>query len=107
MQNNQFVAALATPGGSTIPTQIVLAIENLLDYQMSISAAIRALRFHMQWLPDILYKEPFAVSLLNSFKLHQMDYQQKLGSPYGSLFWGSMVGISKDNKSLQFSGVAQ
>lgn len=98
-KNNQFFAAIGTPGGSTIPTQTLEAIEDLIDYDRNLNAAMKSARFHMQWLPDIVYMEPFAFSLLDIFKLNLMGYQLQLGSPYHTLIWGSMVGILKDPQS--------
>ena len=105
-QNGKFVLAVATPGGSTIPTQTVEAIENVIDYKMGIAAAIDAPRFHMQWLPDVIYTEPFAFSTLNLIKLGMRGYSIAAGSPYHTLLWGAMVGISYNPVTQLFTGAA-
>jgi gamma-glutamyltranspeptidase/glutathione hydrolase len=45
-------------GGPRIITSVVLAILNVLDYGMSLQAAVDYPRFHQQWIPDKLYLEP-------------------------------------------------
>lgn len=106
-KNNDFFLALGTPGGSTIPTQTLLGIENVIDYHMNIKDAVYALRFHMQWLPDIVFMEPNAFSPHVIQELQQMGYHLKTGSPFDTLYWGSMVGIHKDPKTHQLSGAAE
>lgn len=106
-KNNKFFIALGTPGGSTIPTQMVQAIEDVIDYGMSINAAVSAPRFHMQWLPDLVYYEPFTFSLRNMNKLQQMGYHLQLGSPYHTLYWGSMTAILKKPATEKFIGAIQ
>jgi gamma-glutamyltranspeptidase/glutathione hydrolase len=56
------VMALGTPGGSRIITVVMQVILNVIDYGMSLSEAVDAPRVHNQWLPDMTYVEPFALS---------------------------------------------
>jgi gamma-glutamyltranspeptidase/glutathione hydrolase len=51
-----------TPGGSRIITVVMQTILNVIDYGMTISEAVDAPRIHNQWLPDVTYTEPFALS---------------------------------------------
>jgi gamma-glutamyltranspeptidase/glutathione hydrolase len=53
---------IGTPGGSHIPTAILQAMVNLIDYRMSITEAIDAPRIHAQWIPDTLYYEDHGLS---------------------------------------------
>jgi len=53
---------IGSPGGSHIPTAILQALVNLVDYRMSITEAVDAPRIHAQWIPDTLYYEPHALS---------------------------------------------
>lgn len=46
---------LGTPGGSKIITSVLQVLLNKIDYQMSLSDAMTAGRFHQQWLPDSIY----------------------------------------------------
>jgi gamma-glutamyltranspeptidase/glutathione hydrolase len=40
------------PGGSRIITAVLQVLVNVVDYRMSIAAAVQAPRIHQQWLPD-------------------------------------------------------
>jgi gamma-glutamyltranspeptidase / glutathione hydrolase len=53
---------LGSPGGPRIISSVVQAIINVIDHGMSLQEAVDAPRVHHQWLPDILYAEPFALS---------------------------------------------
>jgi gamma-glutamyltranspeptidase/glutathione hydrolase len=53
---------VGTPGGSRIITVVMETILNVIDYGMSLSEAVDAPRIHNQWLPDVTYVEPFALS---------------------------------------------
>ena len=50
---------LGTPGGSTIMTTVLQVLVNIVDFGMNVQQAVAAPRFHHQWLPDMLYYEPF------------------------------------------------
>jgi gamma-glutamyltranspeptidase / glutathione hydrolase len=56
------VMIVGTPGGSRIITVVMETILNVIDYGMSLSEAVDAPRIHNQWLPDLTYVEPFALS---------------------------------------------
>ena len=52
---------VGTPGGSTIITSVFQVITNLYDFNMSLSDAVAAPRFHHQLLPkDQITMEPYA-----------------------------------------------
>lgn len=106
-KNKDFYFALGTPGGSTIPSQTLLGIENIIDYHMNIKDAVDALRFHMQWLPDLVYIEPNVFDPHVSRRLKQMGYHLKLGSPFDTLYWGSMVGIFKNPENHQLTAAKE
>lgn len=107
LKDQNFFLALGTPGGSTIPTQTVQAIEDIIDYKMNIQQAVNARRFHMQWLPDIVYYQPATFALHEFIKLKIMGYHFQLGSPYHTLYWGSMAGIINDSKTKKLTGAMQ
>ena len=57
-KNNQVYMVLGTPGGSTIITSVLQVFLNVVEYDMNISEAVAAKRFHHQWLPDqIMYEK--------------------------------------------------
>ena len=51
LRDGRFVLALGSPGGSTIFTSVFQVVVNLLDFGMSLPAAVGATRFHHQLLP--------------------------------------------------------
>ena len=53
---------IGSPGGSRIITITLEAILNMVDHGMNVQQAIDAPRVHEQWLPDVVYLEPFALS---------------------------------------------
>jgi gamma-glutamyltranspeptidase/glutathione hydrolase len=53
---------IGSPGGSRIITIVLEAIVNMIDHGMDVQEAIDAPRLHEQWMPDVVYLEPFALS---------------------------------------------
>ena len=53
---------IGSPGGSRIITITLEAILNMVDHGMNVQEAIDVPRVHEQWLPDVVYLEPFALS---------------------------------------------
>ncbi len=78
---------LGSPGGSRIITTILQVIVNIVDYGMDVQSAVNAPRFHHQWLPDVIYAEPFTFSADTAgearqamgYKLH--DTKRAPGAP--------------------------
>lgn len=103
MRNGEFVMALSTPGGPTIPTQLVGVIENVIDRGMSARQAVDTPRYHMQWWPDVVYLEKDALSRSTVNKLKRMGYKTHRGSPLGFPYWGGVVLVVKG----QFSGLLE
>jgi len=92
-KDNKIVMVLSTPGGATIPTQLITVIQNVIDYGMDIQEAIDSPRFHMQWKPDIIFYEPYTFSADTKKILENMGHTFQKHSPYGSEEWGGMAGI--------------
>ncbi|MBU6207584.1 MAG: gamma-glutamyltransferase, partial [Alphaproteobacteria bacterium] len=61
-RDNKLVMVVGTPGGSHIPTAVLQVVMNVIDYGMQLQQAVNAPRIHEQWLPDVTYYEPFALS---------------------------------------------
>ena len=51
-RDGALLAVLGSPGGNTIPSTVVQVLRNLVDYGMTIDAAVLAPRIHHQYLPD-------------------------------------------------------
>ncbi|MDE2252542.1 MAG: gamma-glutamyltransferase [Gammaproteobacteria bacterium] len=60
--DGKLLLVVGTPGGSHIPTAVLQTMVNLIDYHMTVTEAVSAPRVHAQWLPDVLYYEPDALS---------------------------------------------
>ena len=75
---------LGSPGGSRIITIILQVIVNVVDYGMDLQSAVNAPRFHHQWLPDVIYAEPFTFSADTAAKLEAMGYKFKEQAPWGA-----------------------
>ena len=67
--NNKPYISIGTPGGTTIPNQVFEGLVNIIDYKMTIKAAIDNPRFHHQWIPDMIGVESdFPEQTINDLK---------------------------------------
>lgn len=79
------VAILGTPGGSRIPTMVLLASLVFYDSYGAISM-VSAMRFHHQFLPDLVQFEPDTFPKEIQEGLIAMGYQlMPLGKNYGDM----------------------
>ncbi|KTD07407.1 gamma-glutamyltransferase [Legionella jamestowniensis] len=88
------VAIVGTPGGSRIPTMVLLASLVFYDYQGAISM-VSAMRFHHQYLPDWLQFEPETFSPQLQFDLKKMGYKLMALKQY----YGDMQAITWDKEA--------
>lgn len=103
-KNGKLAFVMGAPGGSTIPSQLVGVISNVVDYGMDIQLAVDSPRVHMQWLPDNIFLEPFTLSKDTEGLLKKMGYQLVQGSPYGTPRWGAVMAIRVDEKTGRLFG---
>jgi len=103
-KNGKLAMVIGTPGGSTIPSQLVGFIQNVIDYNMDIQLAVDSPRIHMQWLPDKVYLEPFTLSKDTEDLLVKMGYELVSGSPYNTPRWGAVMAIRVDEKTGKLQG---
>ncbi len=47
---------------------------NVISHNMNMQAAVAAARVHSQWLPDVLYKEPGAITARIESELVEMGH---------------------------------
>jgi gamma-glutamyltranspeptidase/glutathione hydrolase len=106
LKDNKPFLITGAAGGSTIITMVTEIIENVVDWQMDINAAVNSPRYHMQWLPDMIYYEPDAFSQDTLNVLKKMRYPMQLGSPFHTNTWGQAVGIMIDPATRIFAGAA-
>ncbi len=101
---------IGSPGGSTIITVVLQVILNSIDFNMGIQKAIEAPRIHDQWLPDLLYIEPFGISADTKNNLIKMGYQfgseRELGLAEGIMI-DSKKGIIFGTSDPRGSGLAK
>jgi gamma-glutamyltranspeptidase/glutathione hydrolase len=76
---------LGSPGGSRIVSAVLETVLNTIDYGMNAQEAVDAPRLHHQWLPDVLYAEPFALSPDTQALLERMGYRIQVQAPWGAV----------------------
>ncbi|MBU7582968.1 MAG: gamma-glutamyltransferase [Nostoc sp. TH1S01] len=83
-ENNHLRMAVGAPGGSTIITQVLQVILNVLEYNMDVGAAVSVPRIHDQWLPDELRVEPWGLDALTLQDLRRRGHHIKEENPWGN-----------------------
>ncbi len=84
-KDGKVVMVTGTPGGSRIITGTLHSIINVIDYGMTIQESVDAPRFHQQWLPDVTYLEPYALSPDTEKILKDMGHTLKPQQPSQAL----------------------
>lgn len=74
-KDGELFMVVGTPGGSTIITSVFQTILNVVDFNMSMQAAVSAKKFHHQWLPDDVAVEDKAIDSLATEKLKAKGYK--------------------------------
>jgi gamma-glutamyltranspeptidase/glutathione hydrolase len=85
LKDGAVAMVVGSPGGPRIITATLETILNVIDYGMNAQEAVNAPRLHNQWLPDILYAEPFALSADTESLLAQMGYHIQQQKPWGAV----------------------
>ena len=83
-KDGKLFLVLGSPGGSRIITIVLQTIINITDYGMRPQEAVDAPRIHHQWLPDIVYHEPFALSPDTLKLLAAMGHKMVMQRPWGA-----------------------
>lgn len=82
-KDGELFMVLGSPGGATIITTVFQTILNAITYGMDIREAVKAKRFHHQWLPDRILAEEgaFDESVLSDLKSkgHKIDFTGSIG----------------------------
>jgi gamma-glutamyltranspeptidase/glutathione hydrolase len=84
LDQGRLAYVLGSPGGSRIITIVAETLMNMVDYGMSPQEAVDAPRLHMQWLPDVLSVEPFALSPDTQALLRDEGYAIRPQTPWGA-----------------------
>ena len=90
-RDGKLAMVIGSPGGSRIITITLEAIVNVVDHGMTVSEAVDAPRFHMQWMPDVVETEPFALSADTRSLLEAAGYTFREKAP-----WGQAAGITTE-----------
>ncbi len=79
------IAILGTPGGSRIPSMVLLAALSFADSYGAITM-VSKMRFHHQYLPDVLVHEPNSFDTVLRHQLQVMGYHlNELQEYYGDM----------------------
>lgn len=92
-ENGHFRMAVGAPGGSTIITQVLQVILNVLEYNMDVGAAVSVPRIHHQWLPDELRVESWGLDALTVQDLRRRGHKIKETAPWGN---GNAIAVTPD-----------
>ncbi len=83
-KDGKVVAVVGSPGGRTIINTVLLVILNIIDFNMSITDAVAASRFHHQWLPDRLSVEEDGLSAETVSALEAMGHRVRMSGRQGT-----------------------
>ena len=92
-ENGHLRMAVGAPGGSTIITQVLQVILNVLEYNMDVGAAVSVPRIHHQWLPDELRVESWGLDALTVQDLRRRGHKIKETTPWGN---GNAIAVTSD-----------
>jgi gamma-glutamyltranspeptidase/glutathione hydrolase len=92
-ENNRLRLVVGAPGGSTIITQVLQVILNVLVYQMDVGAAVSVPRIHHQWLPDELRVEKWGLDALTLQDLRRRGHKIQETTPWGNI---NAIAVNKD-----------
>ncbi len=99
MKDNKPVMVVGAPGGTRIISCVAQTILNYVEFKTSLYDAVSAVRYHHQWMPDVLLLEPPGPNPAVLAKLQKMGYDTKL-QPIGC----NVMAVAKEGESLR--GVA-
>ncbi|MGH8282243.1 MAG: gamma-glutamyltransferase, partial [Gammaproteobacteria bacterium] len=94
------LAILGTPGGSRIISMVLLGTLNYFNGGDA-KSIVSIPRYHMQYLPDVVFYEPGAFTPDEITGLEKMGYTLKETRPYGN-----MQAITWDYKTGKVSAAA-
>ncbi|MCF7800661.1 MAG: gamma-glutamyltransferase [Candidatus Marinimicrobia bacterium] len=85
VKNDSVRYIIGTPGGSTIITSVMQVFLNAIEERMGIVDAVRMPRVHHQWLPDVIYIEPYALGPETIAALERNGYRVVIRSTIGEV----------------------
>lgn len=85
LKDGELFMVVGTPGGATIITSVFQTILNVVEFDMSISEAVAAKRFHHQWKPEVVYAEDGAFSDSVKLELETLGHEFKRRGSIGAV----------------------
>jgi gamma-glutamyltranspeptidase/glutathione hydrolase len=82
-KDGKLFLVVGSPGGSTIITSVYQIIRDVVDFRMSVADAVKAPRFHHQWLPDVISYEEGGLDSLTLAVLRGMGHNLSPRSSIG------------------------
>lgn len=104
LRDGKPIMVVGSPGGSRIITINAQAIMNMLDHGMRPQEAVDAPRIHHQWLPDMVYAEPFALSADTLAILKAMGHHVTVQTPWGAEELIAVRGAAPGGTEAESSG---
>ena len=106
------VIVLGSPGGSRIPNATAQVLLNLIVDGDELQAAVDRPRIHHQWMPDVLYVEPYAVSPDTAKVLERRGHRIEVKNRIGEVsavrgVAGGLVAASQDPRGPGGGGVVR
>lgn len=74
-KDGELFLVVGAPGGSTIITAVFQVMMNVIEFGLPLDEAIKAGRFHNQWLPDEIWVEKAALTPELRKELEQMGHK--------------------------------
>ena len=83
-KDGKIFLVVGSPGSSRIITITLETVMNIVDYGMEPQEAVNAPRIHHQWLPDMVFYEPYALSPDTLKLLADRGYTLVEQAPWGA-----------------------
>ncbi|MGZ5477198.1 MAG: gamma-glutamyltransferase [Thermoanaerobaculia bacterium] len=95
LKDGKVLLAIGSPGGPTIINTVLQVVLNVVDFDMNVSEAIDADRFHHQWLPDEIFWEEY------EFNQDTRDALERMGHHFREkpTALGDAEGVGIDQKT--------
>ena len=88
------VIVIGSPGGARIPTATAQVLLNLIVDGDDLQAAVDRARVHHQWMPDLLFTEPYTLSPETARALERRGHELRVVPELGEVLpvWGDAGG---------------
>lgn len=103
LKDNQPVIALGSPGGGTIPTQIINILIKLIDQKLSVEETLQSPRFFPRWNQAVIHIEPgaFDDETIEALQQRGESLQDGMGFIPGIPSWGAVALLYRESQQWQ------